>query len=84
MTDQMVDVILQLRAAHLEFLNFLVCREIHFFFDPINLVIEPMIFIVQMAEMIVRAFEAANGFAMFRKLSQDWMMEVHGRVWSLG
>jgi hypothetical protein len=37
-----------------------------------------------MAEVIIRAFEAANGFAMFRELSEDWMMEVHRMMWSLG
>jgi hypothetical protein len=35
-----------------------------------------------MTEVVVGALEAADGFAMFRKLAQDRMMQVHGS-WSV-
>jgi hypothetical protein len=78
--DEMIDVILQPGAPQFEFFNFLIRREINFLFDAVNRVIEAMIFVEHFPEVVVHAFEAADDIAMFRKLSQDRMMEVHGYV----
>ena len=77
MTDQVVNVILQLRAPEFEFLDLLVGREINLLLDAIDRVVEAMVFVEHIPEMIVAAFQAADDFTMFRKLSQDGMMEVH-------
>jgi len=74
----MINIILQLGAAHFEFLNFLIGREIDVLFDAIHFVVQTVIFIEQAPEMVVGAFQAPNNFAMFRELSQDRMMKVHG------
>jgi len=76
--DDVINVILQLCSSHLKFFDFLVRREIDFFFDTIDLIVEPMVFIKDAAKMITRAFQTPNHFTMFRKLSQDRMMKVHG------
>jgi hypothetical protein len=77
-TDYMIDIILQLGAAHLEFLDFLINREIDFLLDTIDFVIEPMILIKDASEVIIGALQAPDDLAMFRELSQDGMMQVHG------
>jgi hypothetical protein len=59
-TDDVVNVILELGAAHFELFDFLVGREIDIFFDAIDFVIEPMILIEDAPEMVVGAFEAPN------------------------
>ena len=79
-TDEMVDVILQLRPSHFQFVNFLVRGEIDLFLDAIDCVVEAVIFIEHLTEMVVRAFQPANDLTMFRKFSQDRMMKVHGEV----
>ena len=73
----MINVVFEFRPAHLEFLGFLVGSEIDFFLDAINGVIEPVIFVEHFPEMLIRALEAPDGVAMFRKLSQDRMVQVH-------
>ena len=81
--DQMVDIVLQLRAAHLQFFDFLVRREINLFLDAIDGIIEPMIFIEHFAEVVVRAFETADDLTVFRKFPEDRMMKVHSFVFRL-
>ena len=78
MTDDMINIILQFRAAHFELFNFLVRREIDILFDAVYLVIKTMVLIEQASKMVIRAFQPANDLAMFRELSQDRMMKVHG------
>src|SRR3974377_19272 len=78
--NDVVDIVLQLGAAHLELFDFLVGGEIDFLLDAVNLVIKPVVFVKHIPEMVVRPFEAADGLAVFRKLSQDGMMQVHGMV----
>jgi hypothetical protein len=73
-----VDTVFQLGSTHLELLDFLVRGEINFLLDPVNGIVEAVIFIEKTPEMVVRPLQASDGFAMFRKLSQDGMMEVHG------
>ena len=77
MANQVIDVVFEFGAAHLEFFDFLVGRELNFLFDAIHGVVEPMIFIELFPEMLIRAFQAADDFAMFRKLSEDGVMKVH-------
>src|SRR5204863_9153188 len=77
-TDEMVDIILQLRPPHFQFVNFLVRGEIYFFLDAVDRVVEAVIFVKHFPEVLVGAFQSLDGVAMFRKLSQDRMMEVHG------
>lgn len=78
MADEVVNVIFQFGSPHFEFVNFLIRREVNFFLDAVYGVVEPVVLIEDFPEVIVGAFEAANGFAMFRKLAQDRMMQVHG------
>ena len=78
MPNQVIDVILELGASHLQLFNLLVRSEVDFFFYAINFIVQPMIFIEHFPEMIIRAFEAPDNFTMLRELSQDRMMEVHG------
>ena len=77
MPDQVVNVILQLRAAHLQFFNLLIGRKINFLFDAVNRVVQAVIFVEHFPEMIIRAFQPSDDISMFRKLSEDWMMKVH-------
>jgi hypothetical protein len=72
--DQMIDIIFQPRALHLEFFDFLVSGEIDVFFDAINGVIQTMILVEHFAEMIVRALEAFDDVPVFRELAVDRMM----------
>jgi len=75
--NQMINVILQSGPANLEFLDFLIGSEIDFLLDPIDRVIEPMILVKHSPEMIIGAFEALDNFTMFRKLPEDWVMQIH-------
>ena len=77
MTDKVIDIILEPCASYLHFLDFLVRREIDLFFDTINRIVEPMIFVEHRPEVIVAAFEAADDFTMLRELSQNGMMKIH-------
>ena len=54
MTDQMVNIIFQFGATQLEFVNFLVVREIDLLFDAIHGVVKPMILIEHFPEMVIR------------------------------
>ncbi len=56
MPDQMVNVIFQFGAPHLEFFDLLVSCEIDIFFDSIDLVVENMILIEHFPEMVIRPF----------------------------
>jgi hypothetical protein len=78
MPNDVVDVVLQLGPAHLEFFDFLVGGEINLLLNSIDFVIEPVILIKQTAEMIVRAFQTPDDFTVFWKFSQDRVMKVHG------
>ena len=77
MPDQVVNVILQLRPAHLQFFNLLIGRKINFLFDPVNGVVQAVVFVEHFPEMVIRAFQPSDDVSMFRKLSEDWMMKVH-------
>jgi hypothetical protein len=77
MADQSVNGVLQFRAPHFQFFDFLVGREIDFFLDATHFVIQPMIFIEELMEVIVGNFETPNRFAMFREFAIDGMMQVH-------
>jgi hypothetical protein len=55
-----MDVILQLCPAHLAFDDFLVSGEIDLFFDAIDFIIEPVIFIIEIAEVRIALQEAAR------------------------
>ena len=73
----MVNVILQLRPAHLEFLGFLIRGKVYFFLDSVNLIVQPMILIEEVAEMVISTSKPLDDFTMFRELSIDGMMKVH-------
>jgi hypothetical protein len=73
----MVDVVLELGSPHFEFLDFLIVGEIYLLLDSIDFVIEPVVLVEKIPEVIVRCLKPTNHFAMFRELSQDWMMKVH-------
>jgi len=77
MPDQVVNIIFQLGSAKFELIDFLVGGEIDFLLDAIYRVVKPMIFIEHFPEVVVRAFQAPDDLAMFRKLSQNRMMKVH-------
>jgi len=76
--DQVVDVVFELGAAHLELLDFLIRGEINFLLDAINLIVQPVIFVVNIPEVVVRTLESPDGLTMLRKLAQDGVMKVHG------
>lgn len=78
-TKQVINVIFQLRPAHFQFVNLLIGGEIYLFFDAIDFVVEPVVFVVEVAEVFVGAFEPLDGFTIFGELSQDRMMKVHVR-----
>jgi hypothetical protein len=65
----MVDVILQLRPPHFQFVNFLVRGEIYLLLDAIDRVVEAVIFVKHFPEVLVSAFQSLDGVTMFRKLS---------------
>jgi hypothetical protein len=75
--QEMVDVILEFRAAHLQLFGFLVGGEVYLLFDATDFVIEPVVFVVQVAEVFV-AFEAFDRFAVFGELTQNGVVQVHG------
>jgi hypothetical protein len=77
-TDQVVNVVFQLGAPHLEFLDLLIRGEINFLFDAINLVVQTVILIEHVPEVVISALEPPDDLAMFRELPQDGMMKVHG------
>src|ERR1041385_7652860 len=68
-SDEMVDVILQLRPPHFQFVNFLVRGEIYLLLDAIDRVVEAVIFVKHFPEVLVSAFQSLDGVTMFRKLS---------------
>ena len=78
-TKQVIDVIFQLRPAHFQFVYLLIGGEIYLLFDAIDFVVEPVVFVVEMAEVLVSAFEPLDGFTIFGELSQDRMVKVHVR-----
>src|SRR5512142_3393297 len=73
--NQVVNIILELGTTHLQLFGFLVRGEVNFFFNPLDLVIEPVILIEQMPEMIISAFEAPNCVTVFREFSEYRMMK---------
>ena len=74
MTDEMVYIILQFCASHLQFLDLLVGGEIDFLFDAIDGVIEPVVFVVNVTEVVVASLKTLDGIAVLRELSEDRMM----------
>ena len=70
----MVDVIFQLRPPHFQLVNFLVGREIYFFLDAIDRIVEAVILVKHFPEVFVGALQPLYGVTMFWKLSQDRMM----------
>jgi hypothetical protein len=71
--EQVVNVILQFGAPHFSFVNLLVGGEINLLFDAIDFVVEPVIFVVETAEVRV-ALKAFDGVAVFREFTQYGMM----------
>lgn len=69
MPDDVIDIVLEFRPAHFEFFNLLVGGEVNVLLDPINLVVQPVIFVKNIAKMMVGAFEPADDVAMFREFS---------------
>lgn len=82
MANQVIDVILQPGPSHFQFFDLLVRREIDFLLYSINGIVQTMIFIKHFPEMVISAFQAPDDLAMFRKLSQYWVMQVHGMIHS--
>src|SRR5581483_4686690 len=77
MANEVINVILKLGTPHLELLDFLIRGEIDVFFDAIDLIVKPVIFIEDSPEMIVGAFKPADHLAVLGEFSQDRMMKVH-------
>jgi hypothetical protein len=77
-TDQVVNVVFELGAPHLEFLDFLIRSEIDFLFDAIDLVVQPVILVEYVAEVVVRTLQPPDDLTMLRKLAQYGVMKVHG------
>ena len=78
MPDQVVNVILELGWTELKFIDFLVGGEIDFLLDAIDGVVQSMVLIEHFPKVIIRTLQPPNDLAMFRKLSQDWVMQIHG------
>ena len=78
MPDQVVNVILELGSTELKFIDFLVGGEIDFLLDAIDGVVQSMVLIEHFPKVIIRTLQPPNDLAMFRKLSQDWVMQIHG------
>jgi len=76
----MINIVFKACALELKFFDLLIRREINFLLYAIYLIVKAMVFIEHFAEMIVRALQAADDFAMLWKLSKNWMMKVHGNV----
>jgi len=76
--DQVVNVILELGSTELKFIDFLVGGEIDFLLDAIDGVVQSMVLIEHFPKVIIRTLQPPNDLAMFRKLSQDWVMQIHG------
>ena len=78
MPDQVINVILELGSTELKFIDFLVGGEIDFLLDAIDGVVQSMVLIEHFPKVIIRTLQPPNDLAMFRKLSQDWVMQIHG------
>src|SRR2546423_693007 len=75
--DHVVDIILEPGASDLHLLQFLIRSKVDFLLDPINSVIEPMVFVEHGPEVVIAALQAANDITMLRELSHNGMMKVH-------
>ena len=82
MPDRVINLILQPCPPLLEFLDFLVRREIDFLFDAVDRFVQCMILIEHSPEILVARFEQLDGFAIFREFSEDRMMKVGRRTHS--
>ena len=78
--NQVVNIILEFGAAHLEFFDFLIGREINVLFDAVNGIVQTVVFVKHLPEMIIETFQAANGFAVFGKFAENGVMQVHGII----
>lgn len=77
MPDQVINIILEPGAANLHLLELLIRGKVDFLLDPINSVIESMVFVKHCPEMVIAAFKAADDLAMFRELPEYGMMKIH-------
>jgi hypothetical protein len=75
--DGGVKHVLQSCAFELELINFLVRRELNFFLESADDVVQLVIFLKHLAEVIVSEPQPADGFAIFGKFTQERMMYVH-------
>ena len=77
MPDHVIYIILEPGTSDLHLLEFLVRSKVDFLLDPINSVIEPMVFVEHGPEVIIAALQTANNITMLRELSHNGMMKVH-------
>jgi hypothetical protein len=75
--DGGVKHVLQSCAFELEFVNFLIRRELNFFFEAADRVVQLVIFLEHLAEVIIGKPQSADGLAIFGKFSNERMMYVH-------
>ena len=75
--DGGVERVLQPCAFELEFINFLIRRELDFFLESADLIVLLVVFHKHLAEMIIGKPLPADGFTIFGKFSHERMMYVH-------
>jgi hypothetical protein len=79
MCEQVVDVILQFGPPHFSLSDLLVSGELDLLFAAIDFIVEPVILVVEVLEVYI-ALEAFDGVTIFRELTEDGMMQVHGMI----
>jgi hypothetical protein len=75
--DEVVDVVLQFGPAHFFLFYLLVYGEIYLLLNPIDFVVEPVVLVIEVAEVRVAALESLDRVAMFRELAKYGMVQVH-------
>ena len=60
------------------FVDFLISGEVDVFLNPIDGVINRMIFLEHLPEPFIGAPEVFDRVPMLGKLPEDWVMQVHG------
>ena len=79
MREQVVDVILQFGPPHFSLGDLLVGGELDLFFAAIDFVVEPVILVLEVLEVRID-LEAYDSVTVFRELTEDRMMQVHGMI----
>ena len=79
-TDEMVDIILQLRPPHFQFVNFLVRGEVYFFLDAIDRVVEAVIFVKHFPEVLVGEQPPMRCGVRNKKMTEKYTISQPGPI----